>query len=110
MKQSDAMTKNQLEAQFIISEIRDRALRWRIAEGRFGWRIVLASLMPVVAIIIGVVIRVEERGLSGLMGEDPSSYFIILGLLLLVVTLWGNTQRQISALRSLLKDLERGRS
>ena len=110
MHQSNLSTKEQLDAQLIAGEIRERAKLWKTAEGRFGWRIIFSSLTPVIVIILGVAMRLEERGFSGLMGEDPSGYFIVMGLVLLVVSLWGNTQRQISALRDLLKDQERRRS
>jgi hypothetical protein len=56
-----------------------------------------------------LVLRIQESGFASIIGDNPSSFYIVLGLTVLGIMFWGNTQRQISALRVLLKGLERSR-
>jgi hypothetical protein len=107
--QTDISTEAQVNAQLALQDLNQRTRLWRLAEGRFGWPIFVAGLLPVLLVIIGLVIRFLESGFAGIMGKDPSSYYIVLGIALFTLMLWSNTQRQIGAMRILLKDLERRR-
>lgn len=109
MKQNDIATGAQLEAQLAISELNARTQLWKFAEGRFDWPVRIAGIVPVLIVLVGLVLRLLESGLAGFMGKDPASYFIVLGVSLVGLNLWSNTQRQISAMRVLLKDIERSR-
>lgn len=110
MKQTDISSSTQLDAKLALLELNERNRLWRLAEGRFGWPVIVAGFLPVLILVFGLAIRVVESGLAGFIGKDPSGYFIVLGLALLGLSLWGNTQRQIGAMRVLLRDLERSRS
>jgi hypothetical protein len=109
VQQTDITSAAQLDAQLALQDLKERARLWAHAEGRFGWRIGAAGLFPVLLIAVGLVLRIQESGFASIISDNPSSFYIVLGLIVLGIMFWGNTQRQISALRVLLKGLERSR-
>ena len=107
MKQSEISGGGQPDAQLLAQEVRERVQLWRVAEGHLGWPNLVAGLLPLLLVVLGIAFRAYEYGLAGFMGRNPGSYFILLGMGLFGLRMWGNTQRQIGALRDLIKSLER---
>jgi hypothetical protein len=109
VKQTEPATEVQLNAQLAIQDVSERARLWRLAEGRFGWKLRIATLVPLLLLVLGIAIRILDHGFEGFIGEDAGAYFIVLGLALTGLNLWSSTQRQIGALRELLMAMERRR-
>jgi hypothetical protein len=104
---NDDPTNKQPHAHPRTQEAQVRAELWRVAEGRLGWPLLTAGLLPLALIFFGLVFRIHEYGLKGFLGQDPSSYFVLMGMGLFGLSLWQTNQRQLGALREIVKSLER---
>lgn len=106
MEESGISISRQLDAQLLAREVKERTRLWRIAEGRLGWRGAVPGLIAVLIVLCGIALRIAEQGLSGFFESNADGYLIGAGLVTLWVAQWGNTQRQIGALRELIRNPE----
>ena len=109
MKQHAVSTAEHLDAKLTLHAMRKREQLRRIAEGRFGWRLSVILLPPVLLIAIGLTQLTREERLAEVMRETSGAVYVVLGVTLLVSFLWSYTQRQLNALLELVKRLEQDR-
>jgi hypothetical protein len=107
MTDNKISTAEKLDAKLTIRAMQDRLQLWRLAEGRFGWREIIVFLVPIVLITMGIAQLARDEGIVQLMLEAKGAGAIFLGLVFMALFMWNHTQRQLNALRHLVKRLER---
>jgi hypothetical protein len=110
MTDNKISTAEKVDAKLTIRAMQDHLRLWKLAEGHFGWREIIVCLVPIVLITMGIAQLARDEGVVQLMQEAKGVGPIFLGLLFMVSFMWNHTQRQLNALRQVVKRLERDRS
>ena len=110
MKEHEVSTAERLDAKLTIRAMRKHDQLWRVAEGRMTWAESIGFLLPVVLIAIGLLQVSRDEGILDLVKNAGGAGYVALGLVLVGTFIWSHFQRQLNALRELLRRLERERS